>query len=340
MARGPASDKGATVSGGVTLPVRAWEVIESIRDEADWLACCDPAVMLRFLRPPREDLAGDGPGGAVLSEERISDRKLRLFACGCCRQVWNLLTDEAECFRCGGKGLLHPRTYCPDCNDNGEGVTPGRINRSRRAVEVAERYVDGGATKEEMAEARDVVAPAYPPGNDATMLVRWSMTTSADLVARRVLVKWQDLKQSPATQADLLRCIVGNPWRSLTVKCPECFGRGEVNYIEPQPFVAHVKRVRPTKEDLTLPIKRKQCDHCHGNGYAPGINSQWLRWHSGTVPRMAQAIYDERSFGDCPILADALADAGCNHAGILSHLRGPGPHVRGCWVIDLILGKR
>jgi len=40
-----------------------------------------------------------------------------------------------------------------------------------------------------------------------------------------------------------------------------------------------------------------------------------------------------------PILADALEDAGCTDAAILEHCRGPGPHVRGCWVVDLILGK-
>jgi len=50
-------------------------------------------------------------------------------------------------------------------------------------------------------------------------------------------------------------------------------------------------------------------------------------------------MYDDRGFEDKPILADALEDAGCDNADILSHLRGPGPHVRGCWVMDAILGK-
>jgi hypothetical protein len=40
-----------------------------------------------------------------------------------------------------------------------------------------------------------------------------------------------------------------------------------------------------------------------------------------------------------PILADALQDAGCENADILDHCRGPGPHVRGYWVVDLVLGK-
>jgi hypothetical protein len=54
---------------------------------------------------------------------------------------------------------------------------------------------------------------------------------------------------------------------------------------------------------------------------------------------MAQAIYDERAFDRLPILADALEDAGCTNADILGHCRGAGPHAKGCWVVDLLLGK-
>ncbi len=58
------------------------------------------------------------------------------------------------------------------------------------------------------------------------------------------------------------------------------------------------------------------------------------------VPKIAGTIYDERSFHDMPILADALEEAGCANTDILGHCRGDGPHVRGCWVVDLILGKQ
>jgi hypothetical protein len=63
------------------------------------------------------------------------------------------------------------------------------------------------------------------------------------------------------------------------------------------------------------------------------------RWNDGTIPRIAQAIYEERAFERLPILADALLDAGCDDEAILSHCRSEGPHVRGCWVVDLILAK-
>jgi hypothetical protein len=54
---------------------------------------------------------------------------------------------------------------------------------------------------------------------------------------------------------------------------------------------------------------------------------------------LATQIYEGWDFSAMPILADALQDAGCDDANILDHCRGPGPHVRGCWVIDLVLGK-
>lgn len=63
------------------------------------------------------------------------------------------------------------------------------------------------------------------------------------------------------------------------------------------------------------------------------------RWRSETVLALAAGIYAEGAFDRLPILADALEEAGCDNTDILAHCRGPGPHVRGCWVVDLILGK-
>ncbi|QEL19225.1 SMI1/KNR4 family protein [Limnoglobus roseus] len=62
-------------------------------------------------------------------------------------------------------------------------------------------------------------------------------------------------------------------------------------------------------------------------------------WLTPTSVAIATGIYDDRAFDRLPILADALQDAGCEDADILGHCRGDGPHVRGCWVIDGVLGK-
>jgi hypothetical protein len=84
-----------------------------------------------------------------------------------------------------------------------------------------------------------------------------------------------------------------------------------------------------------------------GNPFRPiTINPAWLTWNDGTVVRLAQSAYEERHLpaglldnARLVVLADALEEASCDNAEILSHCRGPGPHVRGCWVVDLLLGR-
>jgi hypothetical protein len=77
-----------------------------------------------------------------------------------------------------------------------------------------------------------------------------------------------------------------------------------------------------------------------GNPFRPvTIDPACLTWHDATVVKLAQRIYDARSFEDLPILADTLEEAGCTEPDLLAHLRSPAPHVRGCWALDLILGK-
>jgi hypothetical protein len=69
------------------------------------------------------------------------------------------------------------------------------------------------------------------------------------------------------------------------------------------------------------------------------LDPAWLAWHHGAATRFAADIYDSHAFDRLPLLADALEDAGCTDPDLLGHLRCPGPHVRGCWAVDLILNK-
>ncbi|VTU00346.1 Uncharacterized protein (Fragment) OS=uncultured bacterium PE=4 SV=1 [Gemmataceae bacterium] len=63
-------------------------------------------------------------------------------------------------------------------------------------------------------------------------------------------------------------------------------------------------------------------------------------WRTATVTALAAGIYEEKAFDRLPILADALQDAGCDVDAILDHFRDPtAAHVRGCWALDLVLGK-
>ena len=78
--------------------------------------------------------------------------------------------------------------------------------------------------------------------------------------------------------------------------------------------------------------------HCvFGNPFRPfSVDPAWL---TSTVVALAEGIYAEWAFDRMPILADALQDAGCENADVLNHCRGDGPHVRGCWLVDLLTGR-
>jgi hypothetical protein len=79
-------------------------------------------------------------------------------------------------------------------------------------------------------------------------------------------------------------------------------------------------------------------DDIIGNPFRPvRMNPAWLTWNDAIVDKLAEGIYNEKAFDRLPILADALEEAGCAERVILDHLRGPGPHTRGCWVVDLCL---
>jgi hypothetical protein len=72
----------------------------------------------------------------------------------------------------------------------------------------------------------------------------------------------------------------------------------------------------------------------------PFVPLAWKpEWFTSTVREMAEYIYASREFSAMPILADALQEAGCEDAQVLTHCRANRPHARGCWVLDAILGK-
>jgi hypothetical protein len=112
-------------------------------------------------------------------------------------------------------------------------------------------------------------------------------------------------------------------------------------------YAAHGLLDRVTQEVVSHsgaapPIQAELLREIYGNGpFRPArpVDPAQLRWNGGKVGSLAKAIYDDRAFLWMPALANALEDAGCTDAELLGHLRGPGPHVRGCWALDLVLGK-
>ena len=70
------------------------------------------------------------------------------------------------------------------------------------------------------------------------------------------------------------------------------------------------------------------------------------RWRTKDLIELAQTAYEKRHLPSghldadrLAVLADAVEEAGCQEAVVLDHLRSPGPHLRGCWAVDLLLGK-
>jgi hypothetical protein len=176
---------------------------------------------------------------------------------------------------------------------------------SREAILVAERFADGAATLDELSAAWDKAATLAPQADIASECAANAAVCSADADAI-----------AAATQA------------TVEVRAA-AYAAFEAKVISSTQYVNETEAHIPFLHDI------------FGNPFRPPpvIDPGWLAWNDTRVRSIAQAIYDERAFINLPILADALEDAGCDNPDILNHCRGPGPHVRGCWVVDLLLGK-
>jgi transcriptional regulator with XRE-family HTH domain len=233
---------------------------EWVVTEAEWLAATDPQPMLEYL-----------PGKA-------SDRKMRLYACACCRRMLHWLEHEG----------------------------------SRKAIEASELYADRRITQKQLAGACGVARRIsiqalnnrFPSAPSPAAL---EAIQAARDVARSALLK--------VRRAELMRELLSG----AVTRAIACAELSSSSGWEERKQLAELLR------------------HVVGNPFRPtAVPAKCL---SSTVVSMAQLIWDERAFDRTPILADALEDAGCTDAELLGHLRGPGPHVRGCWALDLVLSK-
>jgi hypothetical protein len=249
--------------------------------ESEWLACDDPQAMLEHLRPRR-------------GRCRTSERKLRLFACACCRRTWHLIPAEA----------------------------------CRNAVEVADRHADERITEEERLAAWSAAyaaaeqessepeaLPEFPSAPESAALTTVGLLAGVDvaeLAAEAVATMILDIPD--ATKIDFRRLV----------------------FVDDENGRARKEAVRSAEQAAQVALLRDIV----GNPFRPArINRAWLARNDGTLRRLAEAIYEERAFNRLPLLADALLDAGCDNEELISHCRSEGPHVRGCWAVDLLLGR-
>jgi hypothetical protein len=182
---------------------------------------------------------------------------------------------------------------------------------------VAERYCDGRAAEQELAQAATAAAAA----NEAEQLQSQSPQTGARLEFKQ----WGAL----VANADIFPAI-------RTVAQELADGLQRVTRYEAIPAFQTFSGTIRTHLQLATGLLREVV----GNPFrSVSLDSTWRRWNDGCILKLAQTIYDERTFDRLPILADALEEAGGDNAEMLPHCRGAGPHVRGCWVVDLILGK-
>jgi hypothetical protein len=227
-------------------------------DESTWLSCTDTRTMLDAL------------------EDQATDRKLRLFACACCRRIWPMLNDE----------------------------------RSRQAVLRAEQYADGRATVGELEIAWEAARTEDDGGGCQTPreLANDAAAAASYTAARN-------------EQAGAELCSF--------------FAAAAVSRVVDPTFNPNPGWNGPGTTELISQCRLLR--DIFGNPFKPvAINRSWL---TSTVVSLAQAIYDERAFDRLPVLADALEESGCTSQEMLEHCRGGGEHVRGCWCLDLILGK-
>jgi hypothetical protein len=272
--------------GGVSQPewmkdAPAWVRERRAMNEAEWLAGPGFVWMLHYLEQ---------------TDRQIKDkhsRRLRLFACACCRRVWELL----------------------------------RWDVAKRCVELAESYADGEVTRGELLAAH--ASAAF----DSFEVQEQGLAESEVQLTRRTL-----------DAIGAARFLTGEDYfrsSGAMIVAQETAGDSSTDFV-PTPRDYPTRSVDP--DEVQQAEQQELLKEIVGNPFRTILLTE--QWLSRTVLALSRAAYLERALPSghldpvrLSILADALEDAGCTDTDILSHLRSPGPHVRGCWALDLILGK-
>lgn len=173
-------------------------------------------------------------------------------------------------------------------------------DRCRQCVVILERHIAGTATEEELTQAIEIAHAAFLPS--------WKRGEGKNgLLASAVWIAMCDQRSFPGETVSTASGVCDHlanateDYRSTSIA--QC---GLLRCIVGNPF-------RPV-------------------AFAP-------EWRTTVAVGIAAQMYESREFGNLPVLADALEEAGCDHPAVLAHCREPGEHARGCWVVDGVLGK-
>lgn len=197
----------------------------------------------------------------------------------------------------------------------------------QETVAVAERFADGRATVEELIAARD--------GTESAVAARLrGHAFSAAEAANCTTAYWEPLPDDPSKPGWHAALISSMHAKDAAVKK----AAADVRKLPVKGGTA--MRVALEAEFNAQAILLRDLFGLWPLRPPPSLDPTWLAWHHGTVRKLAEVIYEQRAFETMPLLADALEEAGCGDPGLLGHLRGYEPHARGCWGLDLVLGKK
>jgi hypothetical protein len=231
---------------------------------------------------------------------RAGARKLRLFEVACCWAIWPLLDHH----------------------------------QSESAIEMATLDADGLVSTEAMQQAARGANDAYANTNQDTE----SDSPIAPLLASKAAYL---LVAAPEERVRLR----STPRESAAL----ALAYAELDRLRPPVPYGGLGDLQGTGaekaayESGLAAARTRQANELRdlfGNPFRPALLIlEWLQWSGGIIPNLAQSIYDEHAFATMSSLGEALQEAGCDNLDILDHCQKPGGHVRGCWVIDLLLGK-
>jgi hypothetical protein len=192
-------------------------------------------------------------------------------------------------------------------------------DRSRRAVEVSEQHADGRIDLDTFLQNAEAAKAAW---NDSSCSAHADIN-AADAVYR---IMWNEYEKSSFEDTvETLQYVV---YRMSDAACLQNDSGGDMASRGKQWYRNAAKEKEVAGQLLADIIG----DPFHPAPFQP-------TWRTDIVVAIARQAYDSGDFEGLPILADALEEAGCPDMAILDHLRGPEPHVRGCWVVDLLIGK-
>jgi hypothetical protein len=192
--------------------------------------------------------------------------------------------------------------------------------RSRGAVELAERFADRLTGREQVVEAVCRLLTDRRGQNSREAAERFAdrLVREEDLTEAEYAAEAADEDNDMARAA---RLVLGDYAWGVAL---------EVGYV--------------VNEDNGPMPSELLCDFLReifGNPFRPvTADPAWLRWNEAAAVHLAETIYDECAFDRLLVLGDALEEAGCAEPAILEHCRRPGPHARGCWAVDLLLGRQ